>query len=271
MQKIIILMMFPVLLSACNQGKLEQLEKENASLRSKIAELSETEQNRFNKAVDLLNAANDLQSYRKAEKTFGDFIEKFPTSSYLNSAQQHRQQAKNKADNIEKINQAKTAVETLVFERKWKSATNTANSIKTLISQEEYQALIKNIENERYKPEKTTIDKLVSDVYDLQQGGAWRRYFDFYKNGKRVEVVGYSGSGLSLNTRRKTLSLYGKPGCANGQEVDVFYDKTDKVNYFLNINPDTIKCGDAYRVVGKAKVYSNSSDVYIQAETIERI
>ena len=92
MHKIIILMMFPILLSACNQGKLEQLEKENASLRSKIAELSETEQNRFNKAVDVLNTANDLQSYRKTEKTFGDFIEKFPTSTYIAEARKMNNQ-----------------------------------------------------------------------------------------------------------------------------------------------------------------------------------
>lgn len=275
MYKIIILMMFPILLSACNQGKLEQLEKENASLRSKIAELSETEQNRFNKAVDVLNTANDLQSYRKAEKTFGDFIEKFPTSTYLKSAQQHRQQAKSKADNIEKINQAKAAVGTLIAERKWKSATNMARSIKALISQEEYQSLIKNIENERYKPEKTTIDKLVSEIYELQHShsdGAWRKYFEFYQNGRRVEVIGYSGGFGFLDVKRKSIKVYGKSGCANGESVEVFDNNTDKVNYFLNLNPDRTRCGgEVYRIIGKAKVYSDSSDIYIQAETLERI
>lgn len=274
MKKILILLIGCVCFSACDNGELEQLRQENVQLKEQIAKLSETEQNRFNKAVDLFNAANDLQSYRMAEKTFGDFIEKFPTSTYLESAKQHKQQAKNKADNIEKINQVKTELGTLIAERKWKTATNKVNSIKDLLDQNEYSSLLKKIEEERYKPQKTTIDKLAAEIYELSNSykeADFNKYFDFQRNGRRVEVIGYI-SPSSLDVKRKSFRAYGKSGCMTGERAEIFYDKTNLVNYFLNLNPDSLRCGDSYRIIGKAKIYSNSdSEIYIQAESIEKI
>ena len=52
--------------------------------------------------------------------------------------------------------------------------------------------------------------------------------------------------------------------------MEVHYDKTDKVSYFFNIDPDKIPCGTAYKIVGNISVLSNG-DPYFKAETIERI
>ena len=272
---------FGCLVAACGQEEINTLKTENTKLKAQIAqlqkennELKETEQNRFNRAVDLLKAANDLKSYRKAEETFNEFISKFPSSSYLAQAQKNKQEAKNKADNIEKIDNAKADIKKFIASRNWKAANRTLQNIKNDISQERYEKIKKLIEDERYKPEKTTIDKLVSEIYDLHHSddiSSWEKYHNFEQKGRKVEVIGYAKGGAWLNTKRKTIEFNGKPGCLNGQDITVFYDKTNLVNYFLNVNPESIKCGDAYRIIGKAAKYSNSSDIYIQAESIERI
>lgn len=276
MHKIIILMMFPILLSACNQGKLEQLEKENASLRSKIAELSETEQNRFNKAVDVLNTANDLQSYRKAEKTFGDFIEKFPTSTYIAEARKNEQSARKKADVIEKISTVKAEVASLIEQRKWNMATKKVNSIKLLIEKNEYNSLLKQIREERYKPRKTTIDQLRLEIsemfiaYEVGEEPGYRRFRKLYLDGERVELIGYAPSYGFINTTYKTITLWSRPGCMKGENMDIHYEKTNKASYFFNVDPDTIPCGTAYKVVGNISALSNGNP-WFEAETIERI
>lgn len=280
MKKILIVLLFGFFSVGCGQEEINTLKTENAQLKAQIAqlqqentELKDTEQNRFNRAVDLLKAANDLKSYRKAEETFSEFIAKFPSSTYLAQAQKNRQDAKNKADNIEKINNAKADIKGFIASRNWKAANRTLQSIKNDISQERYEKIKKLIEDERYKPEKTTIDKLVAEIYELQNSyneDDFNKAWNFRQNGRRVEVVGYIAA-QSIDVKRKSITFYGKSGCINGEDIKVFYDKTNLVNYFLNLNPDSIRCGDAYRIVGKAKTYSNSSDIYIQAETIEKI
>lgn len=284
-KKILFIVFVCTIFIACNNREIEHLQKENNtlkiqieefkkekdSLQAQIIELSETEQNRFNKAVDLLNAANSLEEYREAEKSFTDFIEKFPTSGYMTEAQKNKQTAMNKADNIETVSTAKTNIKSLIAEHKWKEAINKLNSIKILIEKDEYDAIMKQIENERYKPEKTTIDKLVSEIYDLSHSSSYEgilKYNEFLQKGKRVEVIGYAPYGF-LNVKRKSISLYGKPGCSNGERIEVFYSKTNLVNHFLNLNPDIVKCGASYKIIGKARGYSNSSDIYIEAETIK--
>ena len=270
MKKVLILLICCISFSACDNGELERLRQENASLKAQIAELSETEQNRFNKAVDLFNTANDLQSYRLAEETFASFIEKFPTSSYLESAKRHKQQAKNKADNIEKVANTKTEITSLITQRKWGAATNKVNSIKTLINKEEYNALLKQIREERYKPEKTTIDRLVVEIDGLNGD----RLLNFIEKGKRVEIIGYATS--FIDVKNKSFTVYGK-GCGKGEHLEVFYENTKLTNYFLDLNS---QCGDKYRIVGTAhkalslfgvSAIRSDIDVYIIAETIERI
>lgn len=271
MKKVLILLICCINFTACDNGELERLRQENASLKAQVAELSETEQNRFNKAVDLFNTANDLQSYHLAEKTFGSFIEKFPTSSYLESAKQHKQQAKNKADNIEKVANTKAEIASLIAQRKWGAATNKVNSIKNLIERSEYNALLKQIREERYKPEKITIDRLVAEI-DALNGD---KFSNFIEKGRRVEIIGYSTS--YIDVKNKSFTVYGKAGCRKGENVEVFYEDTNLVDYFLDLNP---QCGDKYRVVGTAhkklslfgvSAIRSDIDIYIIAETIERI
>jgi len=273
MKKILFLLTVCTCFNACNSGEIERLQKENEALKAQIAELSETEQNRFNKAIDLLNSAGDLQSYKEVEKTFSDFIQKFPTSAYITEAKRHEQTAKNKADVIEKVANAKADITSLIAQRKWGAATNRVNSIKTLIDSDEYNFLLQQIKEEKDKPEKTTIDKLASEIYDLQhsrEDGSWGKQLDFFNQGKRVEIIGYGGGGIGfLNVRRKSITLYGKKGCAAGESVEVFYDKTDMVDFFLNMNANNTHCGSlVYKVIGRAFPYSNGNGFYIRAESI---
>ena len=276
MKKLLIILIGCLIISACDNGEVERLQKENESLKAQIAELSETEQNRFSKAVDLLNTANDLQSYKTAEKVFSDFIEKFPTSNYLAEARKNKQIAKNKADTIEKIANAKSEIKSLISQRKWTSATKKANSIKSLIGQDEYTSILKQIKEERYKPRKTTIDALLAEIADLHsdyirgKDPGFQRYINLYSDGERVEFVAYSPSYGFIDTTYKYIRVYGRPGCLKGENIEVHYDKTDKVSYFFNIDPDKIPCGTAYKIVGNISVLSNGH-TYFEAETIERI
>ena len=277
MRTILILLVICISFGACNNGEIERLRQENASLKAQVAELSETEQNRFNKAVDLFNTANDLRSYRLAEKTFASFIEKFPASSYLESAKQHKQQAKNKADNIEKVANTKAEITSLIAQRKWGAATSKANSIKALIENDEYNSILKQIKEERYKPEKTTIDKLLSEIHDWRwptpyDERIYNKYLDLVTKGKRVEIIGYAPSYSFIDTTYKYIRLYSRPGCAKGKDMEIRYGKTNKASYFFNVDPDTIPCGTAFKVVGNFSVISESSgDPWFEAETIERI
>ena len=263
MRKLLILLVCCFILGACNSGEIERLERENAALKAQVAELSETEQNRFNKAIDLFNTANDLQSYRLAEETFDSFIEKFPASSYLESAKQHKQQAKSKADNIEKVANTKADITSLIAQRKWGAATSKVNSIKDLIGKEEYSALLKQINDEKYKPRKLSIDQLVSELQ------YWERWWNIVMHGKRVEVVGYSNYN-GANVRFKNIDLHSKPGCVNGSDISIHYEKTNKVNTFMNMNWQNVPCGTGWKVVGKAFLLESGTP-YIEAETIERL
>lgn len=274
MKKVLLLLICCISFSACDNGELERLRQENASLKAQIAELSETEQNRFNKAVDLFNTANDLQSYRLAEETFDSFIEKFPASSYLESAKQHKQQAKSKADNIEKVANTKADITSLIAQRKWGAATSKVNSIKDLIGKEEYSALLKQINDEKYKPRKLSIDQLVSELQDISSnrvygGKYWERWWNIVMHGERVEVVGYSNYN-GANVRFKNIDLHSKPGCVNGSDISIHYEKTNKVNTFMNMNWQNVPCGTGWKVVGKAFLLESGTP-YIEAETIERL
>ncbi len=266
MKKILFSLILCIGFCACNNGEIERLQHENASLKAQIAELSETEQNRFNKAVDLFNTANDLQSYRLAEETFDSFIEKFPASSYLESAKQHKQQAKSKADNIEKVANTKADITSLIAQRKWRAATNKVNSIKTLIDNEEYNALLKQIKEERYKPEKTTIKKLKAESYTLIQN-YWFNETSPNKLGKRVEIIGYL---KYLNKILEKITLFEKENAEyDDVSIEIDYGETNKVDYFSNISH--AQANGWYKVVGRVRVKDNGVIIYIEAETIERI
>lgn len=266
MKKILIALILCIGFYACDNGEVERLQRENASLKEQIAELSETEQNRFSKAVDFLKTANDLQSYRMAEKNFDDFIEKFPASSYLESARQHKQQAKNKADNIEKVANTKTDITSLIAQRKWSAATNKVNSIKTLIDNDEYNALLKQIKEERYKPEKTTIKKLNAEAYTLIQN-YWFNETSPNKLGKRVEIIGYL---KYLEKIPKKITLFEKENAEYDDEsIEIDYRKTNKVDYFSNISH--AQANGRYKVIGRVRVKDDGVIIYIEGETIERI
>jgi hypothetical protein len=58
-------------------------------------------------------------------------------------------------------------------------------------------------------------------------------------------------------------------GWGKSSRLEIFYGGTNMEDYFTNNDPKC--CENRYRVTGKTKIYSNSGDLYVQAEKIDVI
>lgn len=245
--------------SACNQDEINRLQKENEALKSKnreleaqVAELSETEQNKFGKAADLLSNAKSAADYRKAEEAFASFAAKYPISSYLEQAQKKQDDAKTKAEQLEWIDDQRKSIKTAMENKDWNAASKTVWLIRKVISKEEYDGYVKKIDEEKNKPIKTTISRLAKAAQD-----------DVYKLiGKRVELVGKNG--LLSDTSKNILGLHD-----GNKEIQIYYGK-DMEDYFLDNRFSPMSA--QFKVIGRV---SNQLDLFdipmIIAEKIERI
>ena len=238
--------------SACNQDEINRLQKENEALKSKnreleaqVAELNETEQNMFGKAADLLSNAKSAADYRKAEEAFASFAAKYPISSYLEQAQKKQDDAKTKAEQLEWIDDQRKSIKTAMENKDWNAASKTVWLIRKVISKEEYDGYVKKIYEEKNKPIQTTISSLL------------RKGLSMYL--KRVEIVGeYGGIDASIDL----LLLRDK-----GSTICIQYGNADNVNDIINGE----NLWATFRVIGKVGVYTNTGDIFVQAEKIERV
>lgn len=141
---------------------IAQLETKNKELEAQVAELSETEQNKFNKAYDLLNNAKETADYRGAEEAFASFLAKYPASAYIEQAQKAKEEAKTKAEQREWIDSKRKLLQQQIKDKEWTSAQQTAKLLSKSISKEEYEKYKKTIYDEKNKPIETTIANLIS-------------------------------------------------------------------------------------------------------------
>lgn len=250
--------------SACNQDEINRLQKENEALKSKnreleaqVAELSETEQNKFGKAADLLSNAKSAADYRKAEEAFASFAAKYPISSYLEQAQKKQDDAKTKAEQLEWIDDQRKSIKTAMENKDWNAASKTVWLIRKVISKEEYDGYVKKIYEEKNKPIKVkNINELIA-------------YSDRYY-GERIEVYGCLTLPMFLDLQEKILRLSntcGTHGISDTIEID--YSRTNKIAYFIEYKNKGLQ-NNYFKVVG---FFSQGliSGGAIAADTIEMV
>ncbi len=144
------------------KDNIAQLETKNKELEAQVAELSENEQNKFNKAYDLLNNAREASDYRGAEEAFASFLAKYPASAYIEQAKKAQKEANTKAQHLEWIDKQKITIKQQIKDKNWAAAEETANSLGKYIDKEEYEKYKQTIYEEKNKPIETTIANLIS-------------------------------------------------------------------------------------------------------------
>ena len=148
--------------NAALKDNVAQLETKNKELEAQVAELSENEQNKFNKAYDLLNNAREASDYRGAEEAFASFLAKYPASAYIEQAKKAQKEANTKAQHLEWIDKQKITIKQQIKDNNWAAAEETANSLGKYIDKEEYEKYKQTIYEEKNKPIETTIGNLIS-------------------------------------------------------------------------------------------------------------
>jgi len=264
--KIISIVSILVFLSGCNQRELDKLKTENQELKNRVAtleqentKLKETDQYYFNKGIDSLGAASTKDDYQKTIDVFNQLTEKFPLSTYKPKALEYLGIAQKKLANIEKIEKGRGIIESSINELKFDTATNELQKIKTLISQDEFNSYKTLIYEEKNKPLETTINKIISEY------GSKNRNWDaslFKMIGLRVKVL---GNFSSIDRDRMMISAY-SDGPVQGSRIEVNYESSNMKESFTNNDPSS---SQRYAITGKIKMYSNSGDIYIDAEKIE--
>lgn len=248
-----------ILLNGCGKKEINTLKAENQQLKNTIAQLQEeikslkeTDQGYFSSAVEKFNTANNKQQWQEVANDFKVFGQKFPQSPYIAQAQSYVQQATSQVNKLQRIDDGIDKINNSVQKQHWKTARQTLQSIKSSLSTERYEQLKNYIYEESHKPIQTTINEIVSDKYNFI--------------GKRVRVPASFHSSVDRN--RKELTAYNS-GCHEGSDISVFYNKTPKntIQRFTNNNPDCYN--QRWQVVGTVEQYSNSYDIYIQAESIQ--
>lgn len=233
--------------AAKHQEEMTNLKKENTSLKDTIAELSENEQNKFNKAYDLLNNAKETADYRGAEEAFASFLAKYPASAYIEQAQKAKEEAKTKAEQREWIDSKRKLLQQQIKDKEWTSAQQTAKLLSKSISKEEYEKYKKTIYDEKNKPIETTIANLISYQKEFHE--------------KRIKI---NATCQSINLAEKYLYVED-----SGFSIKVKYKwRPSIVERFAN-NP---RCNNV-KIVGKFVApyyyYGEFIDRTISAESIE--
>lgn len=144
------------------KDNVAQLETKNKDLEEQVAELSENEQNKFNKAYDLLNNAKESKDFRMAEEAFALFLDKYPVSKYVEQAKKAQKKAQTKAQHLEWTDKQRITIKQQIKDKKWDAAEETVNSLEKYIAKEEYEKYKQTIYDEKNKPIETTIGRLIS-------------------------------------------------------------------------------------------------------------
>lgn len=231
------------------KDNVAQLETKNKDLEEQVAELSENEQNKFNKAYDLLNNAKESKDFRIAEEAFALFLDKYPVSKYVEQAKKAQKKAQTKAQHLEWTDKQRITIKQQIKDKKWDAAEETVNSLEKYIAKEEYEKYKKTIYDEKNKPIETTIANLIS----------YQKEFDE----KRIKI---NATCQSINLAEKYLYVED-----SGFSIQVKYGGSGSVVARFANNP---RCNNV-KIVGKfvAPYYSSFFGYFIDrriyAESIE--
>lgn len=152
-------------------------------------------------------------------------------------------------------------IDQFLYKQEFDQAKALLQSVKSSLTDDKYNSLVKKISDYEFPPMYITINQLTADLGKLEFTEAW----DFWmrKKIKRVKVPAYFSS--SVDRMRRELTAYSS-GCAEGSSMSVFYEKTNMEAFFTSEDP---KCSNKYIVTGELKFFSNTGSPYIQAESIE--
>lgn len=213
-----------------------------------------------------LNAT--MQSgFNAAKADFEYVLQHYPQSQYKGEIDKFLETIKKNAPKFEKMLTTKANIAKYVAERKWQSANKELNKIRNDIDADTYKLIKKQINDARYAPVDSTINRVVSYVGSaIYDDGSVRNFEEAKKlvfgQGERVKVnaVLYNPS-----RRSKTVSAYNGPGLS-GERVDVLYEGTEAENYFIDNEPSS---SQTYTIIGRVGAYSNTGAAYIRAESIK--
>lgn len=213
-----------------------------------------------------LNAT--IQSgFSAAKADFEYVLQHYPQSQYKSEINQLLETIKTYAPKIEKMLTTKANIMKYVAERKWESANHELNKIRTDIDPETYELLKKQINNARYAPIDSTVNRVINYVGSaVDANGSVLNFEEARKlivgQGQRVRI-----NAVLWNPRRrsKTVSAYNGPELS-GERVDVLYEGTEAENYFMDNEPSS---SQTYTIIGRVGVYSNTAEPYIKAESIK--
>lgn len=229
---------------------LEKCQKQNNLNEKEFLDLSAAAQNVFN----------------AVRTDFEYVLQHYPQSRYREAINKVLDAIEQYAPGVQKILTTKANIIKYVSERKWESANKELNKIKNDITPENYQLIKKQINDARYAPVDSTINRVVDyvssvvdaddSVHDIQAAMELLTC-----QGKRVKVQAVP---VSVDRRRKSVEAYNGPGYS-GEKVEIFYEGTAAENYFLDNDPTP---SQIYTVVGRVCAYRNIGKAYIKAESI---
>ena len=115
------------------------------------------------------------------------------------------------------------------------------------------------------------MNQLVKWGYDeikkhhiLGEGGEFDLFNILANKAKRVDVTGKISYDFKVSRKRSSFEMTDLNG---GENIEVFYDKTDFVDFFMNNKIENRKV----KVTGRVFVYNNSANIFIRAEKIEML
>lgn len=214
--------------------------------------------------LDLNTTIQD--GFNSAKVDFEYVLQHYPQSRYKEDINKFLDTIKQVSPKFQKMLTTKANIIKYVSERKWQSANKELNKIKNDITPESYQFIKKQINDARYAPVDSTINRVVdyvsSAIYD---DGSIRNIQGAMKllncQGEKVKVQAVLAS---VDRRRKSVGAYNGPRYS-GERVEIFYEGTAAENYFLDNEPDI---SQTYTIIGRVCAYSNTGGAYIRAESI---
>lgn len=234
----------------------------------KLAAIAEKGQNINNLSEEeFLNLNATIQDeFNNARAAFEYVLQHYPQSQYKDAINIFLDGINQLAPKMQKMLTTKSNIAKYISEKKWQSANEELNKIKNDITPEHYKLIEKQINDARYAPVDSTINRVVDyvssvvdaddSVHDIQAAMELLTC-----QGKRVKVQAVP---VSVDRRRKSVEAYNGPGYS-GEKVEIFYEGTAAENYFLDNDPTP---SQIYTVVGRVCAYRNIGKAYIKAESI---
>lgn len=234
----------------------------------KLAAIAEKGQNINNLSEEeFLNLNATIQDESNdARAAFEYVLQHYPQSQYKDAINIFLDGINQLAPKMQKMLTTKANIAKYVSEKKWQSANEELNKIKNDITPEHYKLIEKQINDARYAPVDSTINRVVNYVGSIMDAD-----YSVHTIQAAMELIQCQGERVkvqavieSVDRRRKSVKAYNGPRYS-GESVEVFYEGTTAENYFLDNEPAS---SQTYTIVGKVCAYRNTGGAYIRAESI---